>query len=159
MKKVVLIVFLILLGGEAFSQKIKVTPCHGNTSKSADAFTKSIYFSAVGINLNKYDWQNPDVNCHINSVLSNKKESLWIKNGAYVLAGIGVGLLAYGLSSPESPYGDINKITKKVTTIGVVMVGGAIPLYLWGNKKKKKANEHLMEVSDYYRQKGLQFIG
>lgn len=155
MKKVVLIVFLILLGGEAFSQKTTVTPCHGNTSKSADAFTKSIYFNAVGIDLNKYDWQNPDINCHINSFLSNTKENLWIKYGAYTLATIGVGTLLIGLSSPDGGFSEVKSLKNSYITMGAVMIGGSIPLYLWGNKKKKKANKHLMEVSDYYRQKGL----
>lgn len=163
MKKFLLIIIITLLGSKSFSQN-RVQPCNGNTSKNTDAISESIYFTSVGVNINKYDWKNPDVNCHINETLSNRKKSKWMKYGAWASAGIGAVLLISGLQT-KSAVNEIDKFSgnpsvtessssrgSSLTVIGGIMVAGSIPLFIGASNKKKRANKHLSELSKYFEE-------
>ena len=150
-----------LLGvGSLFAQE--VAPCSGNTQRSNDAFLKSAYFNAVGINLQKYDWSEPTINCHINMFLESRKKSDWMKYGAFSAVGIGAGLLISGISAGNRIVGTNLRTGEPeygsgggLIATGAVLIGGSIPLFIFSKKHKEKSNRHLNQVSDYYRRKGL----
>ena len=161
MKTVYASIMGLLLGvGSLFAQE--GAPCSGNTERSEDAFLKSAYFNAVGINLQKYDWSEPAINCHINSSLKSRKKSGWMKYGAFSAVGIGAGLLIGGISTGNRIVGTNLRTGEPeygsgggLIATGAVLIGGAIPLFIFSKKHKEKSNRHLNQVSNYYRRKGL----
>ncbi len=135
----------------SFAQTIET--CNGDKTKRTDLLTKTAVFQQIGINLNKYDWKTPDVNCHINETISNLgKRNLYNYLGG---GGIGGGISFIALGATQSSYSGLTGNSGAGSYIlGAALVGGGIYALIQASKKKKKHNYHLNQVSEHYRQKG-----
>jgi len=138
--------------GATFTNAQQVEMCNGDKSQRLDLMSKSVVFNQVGININKYDWSNPEVNCHINETILNLKS----RNNYNYLAGtgigVGLGMIAGGGMSLGSRYLDGGG---GLVAGGAIITGASIYLLTLAAKKKKKHNYHLNQVNQYYRTQGL----
>lgn len=135
----------------------EILDCQGSTHQQADLLTKTAVFNVVGINLNRYDWSEPVVNCHINNTITTYNDSKFMGKIAATVAGVGLGLLATGII--QKSYGggpfDVGSGGNTSIVLGSIITGGSIPLFGLSIKKRKKSNTHLNQVSTYFRKKGL----
>lgn len=147
MKKLFFLMAFCAITVISFAQTIET--CNGDKSKRTDLLAKTAVFQQVGINLNKYDWKTPNMNCHINETISN-----FSKRNTYNYlgwSGIGAGASVFSLAGIQSTYTDGGA---GLYVLGAALVGGGIYAVIQAGKKKKKHNYHLNHVSEYYRQKG-----
>jgi len=139
--------------GTAITHAQKVEICNGDKSQRMDLMSKSVVFNQVGINLNKYNWDNPNINCHINETILNLKD----RGNYYYLGwsgvGVGAGLILGGVSYLANPYTD--GAGGGFVALGALATGGGIYLLTLAAKKKKKHDYHLNQVNQYYRSQGL----
>lgn len=162
MKKTVLISVFALGFMSLFAQtntpqpSTEVAPCNGkNNTKPLNIGEKSIMFNQAGINLNKYDWSNLNINCHINETLTRYKTSKSLKSVAWILAGGGAGFLVGGIMSAGSGRGSgSDGGAGAMIAVGAVSLVGSIPLFIGGSNNKKKSDYHMQQVMEFYRQKG-----
>jgi len=143
----------LMILGTTLTNAQQVEMCNGDKSQRMDLLSKSVVFNQVGINLNKYDWSNPAVNCHINETILNLKQ-----RGTYFYLGwsgigVGGGLLLGGASYLANPYTD--GAGTGFVALGTLATAGGIYLLTKAAKKKKKHNHHLNQVNQYYRSRGL----
>jgi len=144
----------LMIFGATFTNAQQVEMCNGDKSQRLDLMSKSVVFNQVGININKYDWSNPNVNCHINETILNLKAR---NNYNYLGAtgvGVGVGLIAGGVSTLALKLGE-NVTGNGLIAGGAILTSGGIYLLRRAIKKKKKHNYHLDQVNKYYRSQGL----
>lgn len=130
----------------------EVAPCTGENTKPLDYGTKSIMFNQSGINLVKYDWSNPSLNCHINNTIKFEKNRRSSKTLATTLIIVGISLLPLAAIMPS------NNGTSGTQTTFLVMGGLStaigIPVGIGAGSSKKKRDYHLGQVVDYYQKKG-----
>jgi len=138
--------------GTTIANAQQVEMCSGDKSQRMDLMSKSVVFNQVGINLNKYDWNNPNINCHINETILNLKSRNNYNYLAGTGAGIGLGMLAGGAYTVGSRYLDGGG---GLIVGGALVTGASIYLLTLAAKKKKKHNHHLNQVNQYYRSQGL----
>jgi len=143
---------LMVLGATFTNAQQKVEMCNGDKSQRLDLMSKSAVFNQVGININKYDWSNPDVNCHINETILNLKQRNNYNYLGGTGVGVGLGLIGSGAYSLGSRYLDGGG---GLVLGGVIITAGSIYLMTLAAKKKKKHNYHLDQVNKYYRSAGL----
>lgn len=157
MKKITMLSLLVLCGISHISAQTdtSVAPCNGsNNTKPLDLAEKSVLFNQAGINLNKYDWSNPNLNCHINEGISHVKTAKTLKSLAWVLMSSGTGVLLGGIMGSSSSSGGSDGGAGTFIGMGLVMIGGSVPLFIGGGNNKKKSNYHISQVLDYYQKKG-----
>lgn len=165
MKKTALFSLLLFMVG-ANAQTVpnpipatEIAPCVGNTTKSFDVLEKSVVFNAVGVNINKYDWSNPTVNCHINETVKKYKGSRSMKTIGWALLGAGLGFVALGIAqeaSQKTYYGvTAGSSGTGFIVAGALSFGSGIGCLIGGGSAKKKSDHHLSQVAEYYRTKGL----
>jgi hypothetical protein len=161
MKKTVLLSTLILCISMVSAQTPQtsatpdVVPCTGQNSKPLDFGEKSIMFNQSGINLNKYDWSNLNLNCHINKTIAHQKTAKSLKSIAWILGAGGAGFLVGGIMSSGSGRGSgSDGGAGAIIGIGAVSLVGSIPLFIGASNNKKKRDFHLNQVVDYYQKKG-----
>ncbi len=140
---------LMILGATIINAQ-QVEMCNGDKSQRLDLMSKSVIFNQVGININKYDWSNPDVNCHINETILNLKSRNSYNYLGSTGLGLGIGMIAGGAYLASFDYGGGGYIAG-----GAILTGGAVYLLTLAAKKKKKHNYHLDQVNKYYRSQGL----
>lgn len=165
MKKTVLLSLLsvIMLGLSAQTtpaSSIEVAPCTGQNTKPLDFGEKSIMFNQSGINLVKYDWSNPNLNCHINNTITYSKSNKTMKTIAYYgCLPVGISMIIIGAfmeSSQKTTYygATTGSSGKPLIVLGGLSLGSTIALGIGGSNAKKKRDYHLGQVIDYYQKKG-----
>lgn len=139
-----------------------IPDCQGNTFRSSDVFEKSALFNSVGVNLSKYDWNNPTINCHINETLKANSKRMSNLYGAGAAGGAALGLLTIGLVGHYPEDADFNGNgypSRKISVAPVIFgLGSAVLSYYLFNKSKRwktRSQNHLTIVQDYFRLKGL----
>ncbi|MBO6518017.1 MAG: hypothetical protein JJ975_15870 [Bacteroidia bacterium] len=98
-----LLVWTSTLSNAQTEQDTSLIPCYGNVQRAILATETAMFFNLSGINLNKYDWKNPTLNCHINSVVDHSKKFISNKALGYTsvslgLSGLGTGILLNNIS-------------------------------------------------------------
>ncbi|MBI1307047.1 MAG: hypothetical protein GC181_10635 [Bacteroidetes bacterium] len=123
-----------------------VSPCPVNQQKSTLTVEQLTLFNQLGINLNNYKWDNPDINCHINSAVQDfEMYKFNMRVGGY---GVGLGLAGVPIGLVfQSALG---------TGVGLIIIGSACLvgggyLIFRGLKRKKSQEMHVGVVADYYR--------
>jgi hypothetical protein len=153
MKKLFLtLAITIAIMGASYAQNFQLDECDMFTNKSTSLY-KSAVFNTAGINLNKYDWQNKTLNCHINSTMLYAKKSSNKKLGAIIATSMGGVFIISGAPLLGSRY--LGGAGAGMFAIGLTSVGGAVPLFIFSKKDKKKMDYHLDQVSEYYRTNNL----
>lgn len=127
-----------------------ISDCKGNTARPNDLLEKSYIFNQVGINLTRYDWSNPTVNCHINETIRQTKAAAGKRILANGLLGLGLGFISTALLTDGYV-----EIRRAALGLGVISTGGSIALYRSSSKSKKQANVHLDQVGSYFRNNKL----
>lgn len=130
----------------------KVDTCNGNSSKVIIDANDALYFNLQGLNLNSYDWTNPNINCNINLMLDSYHSYKSLTTWGWVL--IGVGASGLGAAIPLSSFGSDGVGPIYVVSIGGI--AGGIACLVKGSKEKKTMNFHMNTVAQYYRDKGMQ---
>ena len=148
-KKLLSMMIACLIIGITNAQEIE--PCVGNSQRNMANLEQSAIFNVTGINLNKYDWSNPDVNCHINETINEYSSSKLYKYLGYGGVGLGIPFLI-------SSFGSTAKTANKQGTflgIGVVLSGAGVYSFINAKKKQTKSDQHMQNVSTYYRENDL----
>lgn len=148
MKNVVASLVMVLLCIATYGQTT-IENCKGNTQKRVDLLEKAAVFNAIGVNLNKYDWSDPTVNCHINSTILNLKKGKTLNVLGSVGMGLSGGMLVNGSLSQYK--GAKNGFIAG----GLILLGGSIYSFVRAKQKKKKSNRHLNQVMNYYQRNNL----
>jgi len=130
----------------------QIESCTGNNQKSMQSIEKSVIFNVAGMNLAKYDWSNPDVNCHINNTIKFQKKAQTSKWIGWTGALTGASLMLVGFAGGSGPYSEDHST---VGYLGAALTGGGIYFVIDSKKSKRKSNFHLGQVSNYYQQKKL----
>lgn len=133
------------------AQDVNLKSCHKFQEKSS-LFSKTEVFNGVGINLSKYDWSNPTLNCHINSGMYFAKKSKMKRAGAITAVSVG-GVFFMGGATILASVGGGGGAA--LVTLGCLGIGGSVPLFIFSKKDKVKMNEHVDQVSNYYRVNNL----
>lgn len=151
MKKQTLILMMtVITAFEVNAQKVDT--CNGNTSKVIIDADDALYFNLQGLNLNSYDWTNPNINCNINLMLVNYHSSKNFGTLGWIL--IGVGASGLGSAIALSSYGSDSVAPIYLVSLGGI--AGGIGFLVKASKEKKSMNFHMNTVSQYYRDRGLQ---
>jgi hypothetical protein len=145
-----LLIFMAILFYFALLHSQTIDPCGENTGKTIIDGDNALYFNLQGINLNTYNWNNPDVNCHINLMINDYHSTKANKLGAAICLGVGLGLVPAAIVSTITG-GEAGGLY----VLSALGLGGSIYLYSRAGKSKKSMNYHLNEVSEYYRAEGL----
>ena len=143
----IIVCFLVFSNELIQAQTFKLDECEGNTKRSTSLF-KSIIFTNAGININKYDWKNPQLNCHINSTMNYAKKTQINKTVSLVLVSTGGAFILGGVTAIASYQTGVGAA---FLVPGILCAGGSIPFFIFTKRSKKKMNYHLDQVSEYYR--------
>ncbi|GAB3430782.1 hypothetical protein [Niabella aquatica] len=169
-KSIILFAFISIatigLNSPSFAQSntpATIPDCQGNTLKSSNAFEKSALFNSVGVDLYKYDWKNPTINCHINETIKANSKRMSNLYGAAAAGGGALGLLTIGLVGHVPTDVDFDNDygypKRKISVAPVIFgLGSAVLSYYLFNKSKRwksRSENHLTIVQDYFRMKGL----
>tara|TARA_B100000745_G_C20029320_1_gene350328 strand:- start:73 stop:486 length:414 start_codon:yes stop_codon:yes gene_type:complete len=127
-----------------------VSPCQGDTVKKVLSVEMLTLFNQSGINLADYPWNNKNINCYINSAVSNYQGYLVnLKLGGY-----GVGLGVVGIPVGLAYRAALGTGTGWIIIGSACLVGG---IYLIGKafKQKKIHDSHIGVIGEYYRQNNI----
>jgi len=127
-----------------------VDPCNGNSTKPYDLSDAMILFNVHGISLSDYDWDNSNINCHINiATQANKK-----KQTIGLLADIGIGLGLAGVSGGIGLAAGGNGGAAPLAVLGsLITVGSVAVAIVMPRQQKKEMNYHIGQVDAYLKSK------
>lgn len=148
MKKVIL--FLGVLVASTSYAQIKIDSCTGNSGRPTDIVEANAFLNVMGLNLNKYDFSNGVVNCHINQLVEKRKSVGLMRTLSLMTVTTGASLFLIGAIMPDN--GGSGK--GAMMGLGGVLTGVSIPMFIAKGNAKKKSNYHMTQISEYYRQKG-----
>lgn len=153
MKNTVILLFMSisLVSYSQTAIPLKIDSCSGNTGRPLDIVEANAFLNVMGLNLNKYDFSNPTVNCHINSLVQKRKSLGLMRTLSLTTATIGASLFLVGAITP-SQGGSSAKGT--LMGMGAVFTGISIPFFIAKGSAKKSSNYHMAQIAEYYRQKG-----
>lgn len=146
-----LLLLSIAVGLCVFTMAQEIEPCNGNTQRNMANLEKSAIFNVTGINLNKYDWSEPNINCHINQTINEYTTSRLFKY-------LGYGGLVTGLPVAITGFGATAKAAGKqgsLIGLGIGLSGAGVYSLFHSNKKQRKSDRHMQNVSNYYRANDL----
>ena len=149
MKKQI-VILMVLICPLQMTHAQSIEPCIGNTSKGILDADDALYFNLQGLNLNSYDWSNPDVNCHINLMLENHHSAVINSTWGWVVGSLGLGGLAAAI--PLSYFSDG---LAPLYLVSVGGIAGGVYMFVKSSKQKKLRNYHMNAVSTYYRENKL----
>jgi hypothetical protein len=127
-----------------------VDPCQGSSGKSIIAGEDLVLFNLAGVNLNNYDWNDGNVNCHINLTIESEQKRKTDVILGNVCLGLGLGGLVTFIPLAAFEGGFSGAIV-----LSTFAAGGGIALYIGAGKNKKQRDYHLNEVGDYFREHKL----
>lgn len=142
---VILLCFTVSVKGQNFS----LDACDKYTERSTNLY-KSAIFNTAGINLNKYDWSKPTLNCHINSTMLSAKKANNKKIGAIVSVSVGGAFLIGGatmLAQTGSSGG------AALTALGSAGICGSVPLFIFQEKIRRNVIITWIKYLDIINQK------
>ena len=146
MKKTLQFLAIIFVSILNINAQNSIESCSGNTGKSALTLQNAIRFNNAGINLSKYNWDNPDVNCHINNILRYEKKAKIKQNilaPVILLGGMSIGGTVYTVLG-----GDEGLVA--FSALSILSLGGSISMLYFAHKDKQKSTFHFTELSSYY---------
>ncbi|HNA57552.1 MAG TPA: hypothetical protein PLJ43_05505 [Chitinophagales bacterium] len=150
MKKQLVFAFTLVLLFSIHLNAQTTDSCTGNTSKVIIDGDDALYFNLQGLNLNAYNWDDPNINCHINLMLDAHRSSMVSSTWGWILIGTG----ASGLGAAIALTYWIDGVAP-IYVVSVGSIGGGIACLIKASKQKKVMNYHLNVVSGYYREQGL----
>ena len=152
MKKTVLLLacFTAMCSQAQTSSTIKIDSCSGNSGRPADIVEANAFLNVMGLNLNKYDFSDPKVNCHINNLVEKRKSLGLMRTLSLMTVTTGASLFLLGAVMPDN--GGSGK--GAMMGLGAACIGVSIPCFIGKANSKKKSNYHMSQIAEYYRQKG-----
>jgi len=129
--------------------------CTSNNISAINTQSQYYYFLLSGINLAKYDWSIPTLNCHINSAYIHKKNERIYAIAAGLTSIIGLSFVYWGLTEKDSPKVTSTNGNISITyennrntylSVGIPLVCASIPLYYFTYKNHKKADFHMRKT-------------
>ena len=96
-----------------------------------------------GILIDKYDWNDDNINCHLNLALDNKKSGMPMMAGGYAAAAIGSAFMAWG-GAQVSAWGEKGG----VLGLGCVMFAGGLTVGIIGGKRTQRASFNFNKASE-----------
>lgn len=149
MKKTFTLLVVAIATHSLVAQNFKLPECNDMTER-VTSLDRSNIFSSSGINLGKYDWSNPTLNCHINKTTLFAKKAKAKKAGAIASVTVG-GIFLMGGASILAQTGGGGGAA--LTALGSAGICGSVPLFIFRKKDKRNMNYHLDQVSQYYQHK------
>lgn len=155
-----LLAFSLLAHAQTQFDSIPIAPCFCNSGRTIMDIENTVIFNQARINLNRYNWKNPTINCHINSATGDYKKFVWNRYGGYTALGMGAGTLYGGYITYQTSQGPLGLTELKGKGVRYMVIGTAITtlgIYLIkkGIQRRKKANQHVHVVGEYYRNNNL----
>ncbi len=154
MKKTIFFILTFALLGIAAKaqnqQDTSIIPCYGDVQRAILTTETAMFFNLSGINLNKYNWKNPTLNCHVNSAIDHSRRYLNNKTLGYTsttlgLSGAGTGILLNNISGGGTG----------LIVIGGIAIMGGIYLLNKAFEHKKSMEQHIHVIGDYYQKNNL----
>lgn len=99
------------------------------------------WLNSQGVPIGTYNWKQPKINENLNLALRYNKKARGFKTGGWICVGVGAGLVTglgvYLLEDAADPTGMV---------LGGLVLGGSIPLFVFGKKNDRKSDTHISKA-------------